>query len=185
MNHRLFIAVDLPDAVQQGLAPLCCGLPGARWVLPGQFHLTLRFIGEVDGATFKDIREVLAEVSVASFSLQLQGVGHFPPRGRPRLLWAGLAEVGGLQALQARVNAALARVGIAPDTRKYSPHVTLARLRNTPSARVGRFLEEHGLYTSLPFEVRSFVLYSSFLGASGAVHTAEAEYLLTGVKPEA
>lgn len=79
MNKRLFVGIDLPEEIRDQLKSLCCGLPGARWVKPEQLHLTLCFIGEVDGTTFLDIKEVLSEITFAPFSLQLRGVGSFPP----------------------------------------------------------------------------------------------------------
>lgn len=173
---RLFVAIDLPEPVREELIRISSGLPGARWTRPEQLHLTLRFIGEVDGGQFADIRDELTGIAVAPFSLQLDGLGLFPPRGRPRVLWAGLDRSDDLVRLRNQVESALARVGIARETRKFSPHITLARLKSTPPARVGRFLEQHGLLASRPFSVDRFFLYSSQLGRNGALHTIEAEY---------
>ena len=175
---RLFVAIDLPEPVREELTRISSGLPGARWTRPEQLHLTLRFIGEVDGGLFADIREELAGISAEPFSLQLDGLGVFPPRGRPRVIWAGLRRSKALLRLRNQIESALARVGIARETRKFSPHITLARLKTTPSARVGRFLEHHGLLASQPFPVDRFFLYSSQLGRNGAIHCIEAEYLL-------
>jgi 2'-5' RNA ligase len=175
---RLFVAIDLPGEVSRGLSRLSSGLPGARWVRQEQLHLTLRFIGEVDGGRFRDIREELGGVSLQPFSLQLDGLGVFPPRGRPRVVWAGLRQSKPLLRLRNQVESALVRAGLARETRKFAPHVTLARLKNTPAVRVGRYLEQWGLYASRPFTVERFFLYSSQLGHSGALHTIEAEYPL-------
>jgi len=87
---RLFIAVDLPDTIKKNLEAMFFGIPGARWVTHDQLHLTVRFIGEVEGTLFHDIKSALEEVSIAPFDLQLKGVGHFPPRGAPRVIWIGL-----------------------------------------------------------------------------------------------
>ena len=78
---RLFVALDPPDEVKDALDRLCEGLPGIRWSDPSQFHLTLRFIGEVEQGTFYEIGEALANVSHAPFELALKGLGQFPPRG--------------------------------------------------------------------------------------------------------
>ncbi len=129
MNKRLFVAIDPPQQIRDHLALLCCGLPGARWTPPEQFHLTLSFIGEVDGSTFLDIREALAEISVPQFSLQLQGVGFFPPRGQPRVIWAGIEKSEPLHLLQRKITTRLFQRGLEPDNRKFSPHITLARLQ--------------------------------------------------------
>ncbi len=175
---RLFIAIDIPESVKQEMARLCCGLPGARWVGTEQLHLTLRFIGEVDGGMFRDIRECLAEVQAEPFTLQLDGVGFFPPRGRPRVVWVGLRQSNELQRLRNRLESCLVGLGLEAEKRKFAPHITLARLKNTPPARVGRFLENHNLFLSFPFSVDEFFLYSSRLGKRGAVHRVEAAYPL-------
>ena len=87
---RLFIAIDLPDTIKKNLETMFFGIPGARWVAPDQIHLTVRFIGDVDGALYLDIKNELEEVSISPFDIRLKGVGHFPPRGMPRVLWVGL-----------------------------------------------------------------------------------------------
>src|SRR5258708_2901824 len=87
---RLFIAIDLPEDVRQNLAQICFGVPGAKWVTTEQMHLTLNFIGEANGNTFLDLQEALAEVNSPPFELIFKGVGHFPPRGHARVLWAGI-----------------------------------------------------------------------------------------------
>ena len=175
---RLFVAIDLPDNVKEQVAGLCCGLPGARWVNPEQLHLTLRFIGEVDGGMFRDIRETLDEVQSDPFTLQLDGVGFFPPRGKPRVVWVGLRQSVDLSQLRNRIESRLVALGLEPETRKFSPHITLARLKNTPAFKVGRFLETHNLFLSTPFAIDEFFLYSSRLGRNGAIHRIEAGYPL-------
>ncbi len=181
---RLFVAIDLPEAVQDRLSLLCCGLPGARWVTPEQIHLTLRFIGEVDGGLFLDIRDALAHIEGESFSLQLSGVGFFPPRGKPRVIWVGLRENEPLLKLRNRVESLLVRLDLEPEGRKFSPHITLARLKNTPTIKIVRFLEAHSHLDTSPFLVENFHLYSSVLGRKGAVHRIEASFPLAK-KPSA
>jgi len=181
---RLFVAIDLPERVRDGLAALGGGVPGARWVDGEQLHLTLRFIGEVDGGRFRDIATALDGVGGTPFDLHLDGLGHFPPRGAPRVLWAGVAASAPLVSLRTRVESALAVVGVAREGRKFAPHITLARLKGTRPARVGRFFEDHPLFRSPPFTVESFRLYSSTLGRRGATHRVEAEYPLSSPSPE-
>ncbi len=175
---RLFIALNLPESVREPLTRICCGLPGARWVNPEQLHLTLRFIGEVDGGVFQDIREGLAEIAGKPFMLQLDGVGFFPPRGKPRVVWVGLRQSKELLQLRNRLESCLVSLGLEPERRKFAPHITLARLKNTPAAKVGRFLENHSLFLSVPFPVDDFFLYSSQLGRNRAIHRIEARYPL-------
>ena len=179
--YRLFVAIAPPDAVRARLQGLCAGLPGARWVAPEQMHLTLRFIGAADGAAQRDIADALGEVDVACFSVQLEGVGHFPPRGRAKVLWAGVAPNPALIALRDQVEATLVRHGFAPEGRNYAPHVTLARFRTGARAPlVAAYLAHHGLFQAAPFEVAAFHLVSSHLTPSGAHYAIEASYPLRG-----
>lgn len=176
--HRLFVAIDFPSAVRAQLAMLCSGLPHARWVPEEQMHLTLRFVGEVEGGAFLDIREGLGAVQAPAFEMALKGIGHFPPRGRPTVLWAGVRDEGGLLRLQSRVEKAVMSAGLPPETRNFSPHVTLARLKGTPPRRVADYLGHHALFSAGPFPVEAFHLYSSVLTPKGALHRIEASYPL-------
>lgn len=174
--HRLFVAIDLPEAVQDSLSVMSCGILGARWVNTASMHLTLRFIGEVNSSVFADIRDVLDEVVFQPFSMQLAGVGFFPLRGTPNVVWVGIEKNEVLFQLQKRVESVLVRCGIDPERRKYFPHITLARLKNSPSVKVGDYLSSHALFRSSEFRVEKFSLYSSVLGKSGARHFVERSY---------
>ncbi len=175
---RLFVALDLPQTVKEQLALLCCGLPGARWERTEQLHLTLRFIGETDGTRRQEISEALAAVLCPPFSLQLKGVGFFPPRQEPHILWVGLEKSEPLLRLRQQIEAALKRIGVEPEGRKFMPHITLARLRGTSADKVGNWLVQHSLFTAPPVAVTAFRLYRSVLAPDGAKHFAEAEYPL-------
>ena len=176
---RLFIAVDLPTDIQKNLESMSFGIPGAKWIDPQQIHQTIRFIGEVDGTTFLDIKAALEQVRLSPFQLALKGVGHFPPRGKPRVLWVGIEQSQPLQTLKNRIDKILAGVGLQPEGRKFSPHITLARLRNSPIHKVANFLAGNGLFSQEPFEVMDFKLYSSSLSPKGAIHKVEKVYPLT------
>ncbi len=175
---RLFASLELPEAVRERLAGLCCDVPGARWTDPEQMHLTVRFIGEVEEHVFEEIRHGLGSVRVEPFAITLRGVGHFPPRGQPRVLWAGVERSEALHALHQRIDSALARSGLPSDRRKFAPHVTLARLKRTPPRAVGSFASLNGLFEEGPIEMDRFWLYSSQLSKKRAVHRREAEYPL-------
>jgi 2'-5' RNA ligase len=181
---RLFVALDPPDEVKDALDRLCEGLPGIRWSDPGQFHLTLRFIGEVGQGTFYEIGEALGDVSHAPFELAFRGLGQFPPRGAPHTLWAGIDDPsGGVASLRRRIERALAEVGLASERRKFAPHVTLGRFRGPPpEERLASYLFRRNLFRCEPFPVSSFALYSSQLRPEGSLYTLEAEYdFVTGV----
>jgi len=175
---RLFIAIDLPDTIKKNLEAMSFGIPGARWIAPDQIHLTVRFIGEVDGALFHDIRNGLEEVSILPFGLQLKGVGHFPPRGAPRVIWVGLGKSEPLQLLRKKIDTVLLKIGLEPERRKFSPHITIARLKKTPIQKIADFLSGNGLFSQEPFQVDDFLLYSSTLTPKGAIHKVERMYSL-------
>jgi len=178
--YRLFVAIDLPPDIATQLQRICYGVPGARWVQSEQMHLTLRFIGEVDGGVFRDIKEGLAGIEAPGLALQVKGLGFFPPRKTPRVLWAGLAPVEEVSALRKRIDNVLNGMGLGPEGRKFFPHITLARLHDTPLSRLGRFLAGNGLFATPEFPVSEFHLYSSELTSKGAFHTIEASYPLEG-----
>ncbi len=174
---RLFVALPLPDKVSDGLLAMRSGVPGARWMSREQLHLTLRFIGEVGESDAIAIDEALASVSVPRLTLELKGVGEFGGRN-PRALWAGVAGDGALRHLQRKIESAMQRLGLPAEERKFTPHVTLARLRGVSPGRVMDFLHDHALYASGSFEVTHFVLYSSRTTPNGSIYVAEREYPL-------
>ncbi len=177
--YRLFVAIPLPGKIRRQLAGLAHGLPGARWVPEEQFHLTLRFIGEVDGAMFRDITAALATVRAPAFSLKVKGVGCFGGRKGARVLWAGVEADDTLYLLQRRIESVLAHTGVEPERRRFSPHITLARFRTPPPReRLGRFVAGNNLFASDVTTIQAFRLYSSFLSPKGATHRVEAEYPL-------
>jgi RNA 2',3'-cyclic 3'-phosphodiesterase len=171
---RLFVAIDLPDEVKDVLAPLAPELPEARWVPPEQLHLTLRFIGDVGPETFAAIETALSALSFRRFPLTLRGVGHFPPGKRPRVLWVGMDQCDPLMQLQQELELALLDAGIAPDERRFSPHITVARLKETHPAAVFGFETRHQDLACSTFEVDEVILYSSVLTKQGAIHNREA-----------
>lgn len=177
--YRLFVAIDLPPAVKEQLRAIAFGVPGAKWTEVDQIHLTLRFIGEVEGARFLDIREALSMVGAAPFLVRLKGTGHFPPRKAPRILWVGIEPNDSLLQLRNKVEAILTKTGLEPEGRKFSPHITLARLKDTPANKAAAFLAANALFETAPFEVSAFHLYSSVLTSKGANHQQEASYPLS------
>ncbi len=175
---RLFIALDLPEDVVGTLDRLCEGLPGVRWTEIEQFHLTLRFIGEIERGAFYEIGEALTSVSHPPFELALKGLGQFPPRGAPHTLWAGVEDpAGALPALRRRIERVLQESGLEPERRKFVPHVTLGRFKAPPpEERFASYLFRRNLFRTERFPVSSFALYSSQLRPEGALHTMEASY---------
>ena len=175
---RLFVALSLPDEARARLGGLAGGVPGARWVAPESLHLSLRFIGEVDGAQARDADAALAQISAPAFTLTLAGVDCFSSGDKSRSLWVGVAECAELMRLQGKIERALQRAGLPAEGRKFKAHVTLARLKSNPGAKLHDFLAGNALFRSDPFLVREFDLYSSFLSHSGAIYRREATYPL-------
>jgi 2'-5' RNA ligase len=174
---RLFVALEIPTDLRSRLSQLQGGVPGARWVTPEQYHLTLRFIGEVNEAVARDIDDVLSALHAACFTLELAGVGEFGSK-LPRALWAGIRPCAELVRLQKKIEFAMQRLGLPAEERKFTPHVTLGRLRNAPREKVMDFVAHNSLFTGGAFEAKSFALFSSHLGSAGAVYNVEQVYPL-------
>lgn len=169
--HRLFVAIRPPEAIRAQLLALMDGVKGARWQDDDQLHITLRFIGEVDGRQADDALAALGSVRHQPFSVAIEGVGSFGSRGRPNALWAGLRPRDALAHLHRKIDQALVlRAGLEPERRAYLPHVTLARF-GRESGGLDHFLARHAGLTSPLFDVEAFALYESRLGREGASYT--------------
>src|SRR5271154_1863143 len=166
---RLFVGLDLPWPLRQRLAVLAGGIPGARWVPAENFHLTLRFIGEVPPHRAEEIDLALASLRTRGFSLVLAGVGTFAKGGRDTQLWVGVERNPQLDHLQAKIETALQRTGLEPERRRFAPHVTLARLDNAAPGKLAGFVQAHNLFRSEPVPVGHFCLFSSLLGKEASV----------------
>jgi len=176
---RLFVAIPVPDGVRPDLVAMMGGPRDVKWSRPENLHLTLRFIGNVDGRTFVDLRDDLANVRAPAFDLRLEGVGQFGEGRLVESLWAGVAASEPLRRLQNKIEQAVQRQGFEPEPRKFHPHVTLGRLRGLPDQRLAGWLTHHGAYRSRAFRVAEFTLYSSFLSDAGAIYRTEAVYPLS------
>lgn len=181
---RLFVALPLPAPVRMRLSLLAGGIPGARWVPQESYHITLRFIGEVDGGTAQDIDTALRRVSASRFDLDLSGLDTFGQGEAARLLWVGVQRHPALLDLRERVEAALRLVGIAPDPQKYIPHVTLARLKKPPVAALMRQIAAQSPLRLPPVAFDRFNLYSSWSQADGPFYREEAVYPLQGAEDD-
>lgn len=169
---RLFTALEIPRDAALSLSLLRGGLPGARWIDVENYHLTLRFFGDVEGHVADDIVNALDRIHRPSFQLTLSGVGAFGGK-KPHSIWAGVAASPDLFALQAEIDRISTRLGIPSDPRKFSPHVTLARLRNTSPDAVAFYLSARGNFATLPFKVGRFVLMSSRDSVGGGPYIVE------------
>jgi 2'-5' RNA ligase len=173
---RLFVGIGFPPALKLQLSLLRSGVSGAKWVDPGNFHLTLRFIGETDEAVAADIDDALARLRARRFTLQLVGTGVFGDR--PRSLWVGVERNPELVALRDKIEQALIRAGLPPEPRKFAPHVTLARLHNPALDKLSGFLAANARFRADPLPVEGFSLIASFQTKAGSVYEDQAEYPL-------
>jgi RNA 2',3'-cyclic 3'-phosphodiesterase len=179
---RLFTGLEIPTRVVQSLAMLRGGLPGARWIDPENYHLTLRFIGDIDDALARDIASLLGRVQRTAFDLRLDGLSSFGGR-KPRALVAAAAAGPALTELQAEHERLLQRLGLEPEGRKFTPHITLARLRDTSSRQVADYLAARGHYRSPSFQIARFVLFSSRSSVGGGPYVVEEAYPLAVAEP--
>jgi 2'-5' RNA ligase len=174
---RLFTALEIPAEVGSSLSMLRGGLPGARWVDPENYHVTLRFIGDIDDALAREIAYELARVKRRGFELRLDGLSSFGGR-KPRAVIASVPPIAPLIELQAEHERLLQRVGLDPEGRKFTPHVTLARLRESSNRQVADYLAVRGPFRSDPFPVSRFVLFSARASVGGGPYIVEADYPL-------
>lgn len=175
---RLFVALDLPWHIKQDLGSLAFNLPGARWVPEKNFHLTLRFIGQADRVQAEEIDHALNALRGHAFVFSLSGLGWFEKNGRVNTLYAGVERNEALVKLQTKIETALQRVGLELDRRRFTPHVTLARMDMPVNAALTSFVQANNLYRSPPIRADNVTLFSSFLGKDQPTYTPEAEYML-------
>lgn len=175
--HRLFVAIEPPPHIRDALLAAMGGIAGARWQRDDQLHLTLRFVGEVDRHGAQDVAAALAGVRGPTFELALGSPGVFDKRGRVDTLWIGVQPHGAVTALHHKVDAALARVGVAPDARSFLPHVTIARFARSGGGLAAGFVPAAPL-GGVRWAVDGFALYESSLGRDGADYSIVERYRL-------
>jgi RNA 2',3'-cyclic 3'-phosphodiesterase len=169
---RLFTALEIPRDAALSLSLLRGGLPGARWIDVENYHLTLRFFGDVEGHVADEIANALDRIRRPAFTLALGGVGAFGSK-KPHSIYAGVAASPDMAALQAEIDRISQRLGLPVDPRKFVPHVTLARLRNTSPHEVASYLSARGNFSTAPFRVGRFVLMSSRDSVGGGPYVVE------------
>jgi 2'-5' RNA ligase len=179
MSLRLFAACPIPEDIADRLVPLQKDVRGASWRPPENFHLTLRFFGEIDEALARDLDDELGRIMEAPFEIRLKGVGSFGGR-EPNALWAGVEAPPVLAKLAAGCEKAARRVGLAPEKRSFTPHVTLAYCHGTTDMDVADYIERCVDFSTEPFWVDHFIMYSSRATKRASVYVDEAVYPLTG-----
>ena len=182
MTIRLFVGLDLPEALRLRLAALSDPrMTGARWTHPDSLHITLYFLGDTPQASLDEIDAALGSIHASAFPLQLAGIGVEASAGKaPRYLWVGVRPLDdSLNALQQEIKSVLGQVIRIKDHRPYKPHITLARFKQAPPDDVLQaYLAAHLGWEQPAWQVEQFELFSSLLLASGARHKIEESYPL-------
>ncbi|HZP21561.1 MAG TPA: RNA 2',3'-cyclic phosphodiesterase [Bauldia sp.] len=177
---RLFTGIEIPADIGNRLAFLRGGLPGARWIDSANYHLTLRFVGDIDRHIATEILHGLERVRRPSFMLRLDGITSLGTR-KPHAIVARVTASPQLTELQAEHERIIQRIGLAPEQRKYTPHVTLARLRGASERDIADYLSLRGGFLAGPFPVSRFVLFSSRDTTGGGPYLVEEAYPLLPV----
>ncbi len=173
---RLFSGITLPDPIAAQLHLLQSGLKNAHWIDPSNFHITLRFLGDVDDLFGAEYDALLKQIDFQPFCLKLKGVGSFGGR-KPRILWAGVEDLtGGLLALHQQHERAAIALGLESDHRNYAPHITLLRPRHIQPGKVAQYLQYQGQFETPPFLVSEFMLFSARPGFGGGPYLIEESY---------
>jgi RNA 2',3'-cyclic 3'-phosphodiesterase len=171
---RLFVSIELPHTITQHLVELDPHLRGVRWLEPEQMHLTLSFLGNVPSEIEEVLKKNLSVIEWKAFFLPISGLGTFPGKGRPNILWIGVGTGHPhLFQLHKRVQEAAIGAGLEPDLRSFHPHVTLARCREVSAESVRPFLRADAAFDAGMIHVESFCLNSSELTPTGSVYTRE------------
>jgi 2'-5' RNA ligase len=180
---RLFTALEIPESLTPRLASLRDGLNGAHWVIPDNYHITIRFVGDIEDAAAHDFADALAAIQMDSFQVEISGLSSFGGR-KPRAIYAALKPNESLERLAKAHERAARLAGLPPETRNFTPHITLARLRNARPQAVARYLERFGGFCSEPFRVSRFILLSSRALHGGGPYVLEEVYPLGGAWAE-
>jgi len=176
---RLFTAIEVPKEIGTMLSMLRGGVHGARWITPENYHITLRFIGDVDERTANEVAGMLDFVERPAFNVSLTGLDQFGGK-KPRAIFAAVQQSPALIELQAELERMMQRIGLPAEGRRFTPHVTLARLRDASVIEVADYLATRGGFRPMSFPVNRFVLFSSRASQGGGPYIVEADYPLRG-----
>ena len=174
---RLFCALTLPPETRMWLSTLRGGLRGARWIDEDNYHVTLRFIGDVDERTADEVAYDLSRVDRPPVTIELAGLASFGGK-KPHSIYARVVPDAALLDLQATLERRLQRLGLPAESRRFTPHVTVARLLGTGTREVADWLTVRGGFTAPPFTAESFALLSSRASVGGGPYVTEHVYPL-------
>lgn len=176
---RLFTGIEIPPEIGLTLSTYRGGLPGARWIEPEDYHITLRFIGDIDERVADEVYAILGESRRRNpLTITIDGLDTFGG-AKPRAVYARISGNDELADLQAEQERMMRQIGLAPETRKFTPHVTLARLKNVSPIDVAEYMTVRGHFPKLTFTTDRFALYSSRASMGGGPYVIEAAYPLS------
>ncbi len=175
---RLFVAVEIPESIAEEVSYVYRGLPGANWTRPENLHITLKFLGDTDEKKVCKIQEVLSSIKHESFRIKLSGVGNFSKKGSGPIIWIHINPLERLRELHRKVENKLNSLEIPGEKRKYTPHLTIARMKRYHHGRMEDYMNSFSQFESSEFEVNAFHLFSSQLKPEGAIHTIENSFPL-------
>src|ERR1700742_2974009 len=175
---RLFTGLEIPAEIGQTLSGLRGGLPGARWIDPENYHVTLRFIGDIDGVAANETSSMLFRINRKPFEDALQSLARCGAH-KPCAVGASCVPSRPLIELQAELERLMQRIGLDPEGRKFTPHVTLARLRDASNQDVADYLSVRGYFPTRVFTASRFVLFSSRASTGGGPYVTENSYALS------
>jgi 2'-5' RNA ligase len=178
---RLFVGIAVQIEIGERLWSLTGGVPGAHWMEPETYHLTLRFIGDAGRPQAEELHELLAMIAFPAFELSLSGIDYFGTSSRPRVLWAGVDPSLPLHQLARKVDRAARQAELPREERAFTPHVTIARLHDTSMVEAMAFIQRKALFRAPPFTVTQFSLFESRQGKGGPAYFPLADYPLAGV----
>src|SRR5437868_12975411 len=180
MPKRLFVAIDLPNSPCQLLADLDPHIRGVRWTDTAQMHLTLGFFDAVPDDVDSVLRERLSAIEFGAFFLPVRGVGTFPAKGAPKIIWIGVGRAHPhLFQVHKRVQESALAAGMEPELRPWHPHITIARCRDVSAQSLRKFLQANAELDAGMIRVQDFHHYTSKLASGGPIHTRELTVLHT------
>lgn len=176
---RLFTGIPLPQDLSDKLDELSQPLPGASWVKKENFHVSIRFAGDIENTVAQEFSDELARIDQDVFEIQIEGLGVFGGKD-PKVLWAGIAPSEPLETLARAHERAARAAGLPPERRSFKAHITLARLNHPHIDALTRLLSQKGSIKIRPFLVENFVLFSSRPIVGGGPYVMEEVFPLRG-----
>ena len=177
---RAFLALPIPDDIAEALVPLQAGIPGARWQSRDNMHITLNFLGNVEETDLEILDEILQDIDFQAFPVTVRGVGSFETgkHKEPKILWAGIEKTEALLQLKKKTDQVVKSAGCDVERRRFTPHITLARMNKAPLNKVAGFIEAHNLLELPSFTADKFSLYESHLSEKGSIYMPLVDYPL-------